>query len=74
MNNSEELLRLLVNRSQSFSNLYNKFNLDEIRWICNDIKKTLDDISDNAETEYHIKEEILRAQRVLPLKEKTNES
>ena len=39
MNNSEELLRLLVNRSQSFSTLYNKFTLDEIRWICNDIKK-----------------------------------
>lgn len=69
MNNSEELLRLLTNRSQAFSNLYDKFTIDEIRWICNDIKNTLDDISKNAETEFHIKNEILRAQRVIPLKE-----
>jgi len=68
MNNSEELLRLLTNRSQAFSNLYDKFTLVEIKWICNDIKETLDDISNNADAEYRIKEEILRAQRVIPLK------
>lgn len=69
MNNSEELLRLLTNRTQAFSNLYNKFTIDEIKWICNDIQNTLDDIFKNAEIECHIKNEILRAQRVIPLKE-----
>jgi hypothetical protein len=69
MDNSKELLRLLVNRAQAFSNLYERFNLEEKQWICNDIKNTLDDIAKNAVTERHIKEEILRAQRVPPLKE-----
>ena len=68
MDNSKELLRLLVNRSEAFSKLYEKFSLTEIQWICQDITYLLTNIRANAEMENLVREEILRAQRVIPLK------
>lgn len=69
MDNSKELLRLLVGRAEAFSKFYEGFQLQDINWITNDLIKLLTTIRENAEMEEHVKEEILRAQRVIPIKE-----